>query len=140
MNAPQRFAALPDYAFPRLRALLDGVPAGSDDPVRMTIGDPRHAPPAFVGEVVARHSDAFMSYPANEGVPELRRAIAAWVGRRYGHALDPEREVMVLNGTREGLYNAAMALVPEEKGGRRPAILRQIPANFSVNFVRHEAS
>lgn len=127
MNAPERFSALPDYAFPRLRRLLDGIPAGAGDPVSMTIGDPRQPPPAFVGEVVARHADAFMSYPPNDGVPELRAAIVGWLARRYRYAADPDAEVMVLNGTREGLYNAAMALVPEAKGGRRPAVLTPNP-------------
>ena len=127
MNAPERFSALPDYAFPRLRKLLDGVAPGANDPVEMTIGDPRHAPPAFVGEIVAEHAAGFMSYPPNDGAPELLEACAAWLSRRYGYAADPARDILVLNGTREGLYNAAMALCPEEKGGGKPVILTPNP-------------
>ena len=127
MNAPERFSALPDYAFPRLRALLRDVAPGSDDPVQMTIGDPRHAPPALVAEVVAKHAAGFRGYPPNEGAPELLAACADWVRRRYGYPADPETGIMVLNGTREGLYNACMALCPETKAGGRPAILTPNP-------------
>lgn len=122
MQAPERFSALPDYAFPRLRTLLGDVPPGGD-PVDMTIGDPRHAPPAFVAEVIAAHAEGFRGYPPNEGHPDLREAIADWVARRYGRRPDPDGELTVLNGTREGLYNVAMALAPERKNGAVPAIL-----------------
>lgn len=122
MQAPERFSALPDYAFPRLRTLLGDTPPGAD-PVEMTIGDPRHDPPAFVGATVAEHAAAFRGYPPNEGHPDLRAAIADWVAARYGARPDPDAEVMVLNGTREGLYNVAMALAPEQKGGATPTVL-----------------
>ena len=128
MNSPQRFSELPEYAFPRLRTLLGDMPPGGDGrPVQMTIGDPRHPPPGFVAEEIARHAGAFMSYPPNDGAPELLEACARWLDRRYGYTADPEREIMALNGTREGLYNASMALCPEAKNGARPAILTPNP-------------
>jgi N-succinyldiaminopimelate aminotransferase len=124
--APRRFSDLPDYAFPRLRRLLDGhAPGGA--PLAMSIGEPTHPLPPFVGGIVAAHLDGFRVYPPNEGTPELRGAIAAWIARRHGVTVGPER-IMALNGTREGLYNAAMALCPEEKRGRRPVVL--IPNPF----------
>jgi aspartate/methionine/tyrosine aminotransferase len=122
MIYPQRFSNLPAYAFPRLRALLDQYPAGGEV-VHMTIGEPRHEFPDFVTREIAAHAALFGQYPKNEGYPELRRAITRWVDRRYGVALDADRHVMVLNGTREGLYNAPMALCPETKHGQRPVIL-----------------
>ena len=108
---PERFSTLPEYAFPRLRALLDVHEAGGE-PVHMTIGEPKHAFPAWVTDVIADHAEGFGRYPVNEGIPELRAEIAAWIARRYGVTVDAEREVMALNGTREGLYNAMMALCP----------------------------
>ncbi len=51
MDYPERFAHLPDYAFPRLRALLDAHPPGGP-PVAMTIGEPRHPMPPFLVEVL----------------------------------------------------------------------------------------
>lgn len=127
MDSPKRFAGLPEYAFPRLRRLLGDVAPGSNNAVEMTIGDPRHAPPAFVAEVVAEHAAGFMGYPPNDGAPALLEACADWIFHRYRRRVDPETEVLALNGTREGLYNASMALCPEEKGGGRPAILTPNP-------------
>lgn len=127
MNSPQRFSELPEYAFPRLRTLLGDLAPGSNAPIQMTIGDPRHTPPAFVGEVIAAHTAKFMSYPPNDGAPELLSACAGWLSRRYGYDANPETDILVLNGTREGLYNTSMALCPEDKNGQRPAILTPNP-------------
>ncbi len=121
MDFPERFSDLPAYAFPRLRALLDGFAPGGDV-VHMTIGEPKHAFPHWVTDVIVENASGFNTYPPNEGSPELLGAIAGWVRRRYGVALDAEARVMALNGTREGLYNAAMALCPEVKNGQRPVI------------------
>lgn len=122
MQFPRRFSALPEYAFPRLRTLLNGVSPGGDR-VELTIGEPRHDPPAFLGDVIAANLDGFRKYPQNEGTLELRRAFTDWAHRRYGVTLDPETRVMALNGTREGLFNAAVALCPEGN----PAILTPNP-------------
>jgi len=127
MQLPMRFSALPDYPFPRLRRLLDGVAPGGPE-LSMSIGEPRHAPPALIAETIAAHAGEFGRYPPNEGAPELREAIAGWIERRYGATLDPGRQIVALNGTREGLFNAALALCPEEKAGGRPAAL--IPNPF----------
>jgi len=127
---PERFSTLPAYAFPRLRALLDvhePAKAHADDIIDMTIGEPRHPFPDFVPEVLAQSVGDFAKYPVNEGTPELRGAITGWLSQRYGVTLDPDTQVMALNGTREGLYNAAMALCPETKRGKRPAILTPNP-------------
>ncbi len=125
MAFPERFSNLPEYAFPRLRALLDPHPSGGT-PIAMTIGEPRHPMPDFVGPVLAANLDGFAIYPPNDGTPELLAAIAGWVGRRYDVALNPN-QIMALNGTREGLFNAAVALCPETKGGKRPVILMPNP-------------
>jgi Aspartate/tyrosine/aromatic aminotransferase len=126
MDFPERFSNLPEYAFPRLRALLDSHEPGGTV-LSMSIGEPRHAMPSFVGEVIAQNLGEFGKYPANDGTPELLDAISGWLRRRFDVEIGPER-IMALNGTREGLYNAAMALSPEEKRGRKPVIL--IPNPF----------
>ncbi|MBP7001049.1 aminotransferase class I/II-fold pyridoxal phosphate-dependent enzyme [Amaricoccus sp.] len=122
MQFPERFSSLPEYAFPRLRRLLADVPPGAPE-LALSLGEPRHAPPAFLAATIAAHAAEFGRYPPNEGVEELRQAIADWLARRYGVGVDPDREVIVLNGSREGLFNAALALSPELKRGQRPAIL-----------------
>ncbi|MCC5971465.1 MAG: aminotransferase class I/II-fold pyridoxal phosphate-dependent enzyme [Pararhodobacter sp.] len=125
MAFPERFSNLPEYAFPRLRALIDHLPAGGA-PIAMTIGEPRHPMPDFMPRVLADAVDGFARYPANDGTPALLDAISGWVMRRYGVHL-PHARLMVLNGTREGLFNAALALSPEEKRGRKPVILTPNP-------------
>ncbi|MEX0306175.1 MAG: aminotransferase class I/II-fold pyridoxal phosphate-dependent enzyme [Ruegeria sp.] len=122
MNFPERFSNLPEYAFPRLRALLDHHQPGGDV-IHMTIGEPKHDFPAWVTDIIMENAAGFQGYPPNEGSPELRAALSDWVNRRYGVSMDADVNVMALNGTREGLYNAAMALCPEEKNGQQPVIL-----------------
>ena len=124
---PERFSNLPEYAFPRLRALLDSHKPGGA-PAHMTIGEPKHPFPAWITDVITEHAHEFGNYPANEGTPELRQSITDWVNRRYGVTLKPDTNVMALNGTREGLYNAMMALCPEAKNGKWPMVL--IPNPF----------
>ncbi|MGI9389581.1 MAG: aminotransferase class I/II-fold pyridoxal phosphate-dependent enzyme [Boseongicola sp.] len=125
MVFPERFSNLPEYAFPRLRALLD-VHAPGGDVLHMTIGEPRHAYPEFLKDVIAANTDGFGRYPPNEGTPELLRAISDWLRRRYSVEVPPA-QIMTLNGTREGLFNAALALCPEAKNGRRPIVLTPNP-------------
>jgi aspartate/methionine/tyrosine aminotransferase len=125
MAFPERFSNLPDYAFPRLRKLLDTHAPGGE-PIAMTIGEPRHPMPDFVGPILAANLAGFGVYPPNDGTPELLAAIAGWVQRRYGVTL-PQDRLMVLNGTREGLFNAAIALCPESKRGKKPVVLMPNP-------------
>ncbi|MEO8244347.1 MAG: aminotransferase class I/II-fold pyridoxal phosphate-dependent enzyme [bacterium] len=125
MAFPERFSNLPDYAFPRLRKLLDAHAPGG--PVlHMTIGEPRHKMPDFVAPILAANIQGFNSYPPNDGTPELLTAISGWIRRRY-NATVAENRIMALNGTREGLFNAALAIAPETRNGQTPAILMPNP-------------
>ena len=126
MVFPERFSNLPEYAFPRLRTLLDGVDPGGT-PIVMTIGEPQHAFPDWVGDVIAHNLPDFRRYPINDGTPELQSAIAAWVARRYGVPVEADAQVLPLNGTREGLFNACLALCPERKNGQQPVVLMPNP-------------
>jgi aspartate/methionine/tyrosine aminotransferase len=122
MQFPARFADLPEYAFPRLRRLLGDVRPGGPD-LAMTIGEPKHPLPGLVAETIAAHAAEFALYPPNDGTPALRAAIADWLALRYGVAIDAETQVVPLNGTREGLFSAPIALSPEIRAGAPPAIL-----------------
>jgi aspartate/methionine/tyrosine aminotransferase len=126
MMYPERFSNLPAHAWPRLRALLDAYEGGGA-PIHMTIGEPKHAFPAWVTDVITENAAGFNSYPPNDGSPGLRRAIADWIKRRYEVGVDADTQVMALNGTREGLYNVVMAVCPETKNGQKPAILMPNP-------------
>ena len=125
MTFPKRFSNLPEYAFPRLRKLLDAHAPGGPS-VQMTIGEPRHPMPDFVAPILAASIADFGSYPPNDGTPELLAAISAWIKRRYGADVAANR-IMALNGTREGLFNAALAVAPEQKNGQTPVVLMPNP-------------
>ena len=96
--------------FVRLNDLIADIKPGKSA-INLAVGEPQHPIPSFVGPALAAHLDEFGRYPANKGSEPFRRAVAAWLGRRYKLArpVDPESEVLVLAGTREGLFLAAIA-------------------------------
>ncbi len=111
--------------FSRLRTLLDGVPAGHAKPIDLTLGEPRETMPAFVAAKIAEAEALFAKYPPIRGSDELRGAIADWIGRRFDlpGQIDPAREILPCNGSREGLFYAAFPAVGRKRGVARPAIL-----------------
>ncbi|MFY9755546.1 MAG: aminotransferase class I/II-fold pyridoxal phosphate-dependent enzyme [Pseudolabrys sp.] len=96
--------------FVRLTELIAGIEPGKP-PITLSVGEPQHPVPSFVGPTLAAHVADFGRYPANKGIEPFRRAVAEWLGRRYNlkRPIDPEHEVLVLSGTREGLFLAAIA-------------------------------
>src|SRR4051794_2547712 len=96
--------------FVRLAELLAGIEP--DRPaINIAVGEPQHPIPAFVGPVLAAHLADFGRYPANAGTERYRQAVVGWLNRRYTLArpIDPLSEILVLSGTREGLFLAAIA-------------------------------
>jgi N-succinyldiaminopimelate aminotransferase len=121
--------------FVRTRELLGDAPPGQPE-ISLAVGEPQHGVPAFVGPVLAAHIDGFGRYPANRGLDAFAEAVAKWLGRRYvlERPVDPATEVLVLNGTREGLFLAALAAkrwVAPRAG--RPAVL--IPNPFYAAYA-----
>ncbi len=122
-----RFSGLPDYAFPRLRNLLKNKKAPSCE-VHMHIGEPTHQFPPFILEKVTENFSSFNSYPSNDGTIGLLSSISSWISKRYEvPTLDPTKNLISLNGTREGLFNTTIALSPTSKNGKVPAILLPNP-------------
>ncbi|MGA8969874.1 MAG: aminotransferase class I/II-fold pyridoxal phosphate-dependent enzyme [Pseudolabrys sp.] len=121
--------------FVRLTELIAGIEPGKP-PINLSVGEPQHAVPAFVGPTLAAHVAEFGRYPANKGIEPFRRAVVGWLGRRYKLArpIDAESEVLVLSGTREGLFLAAIAArrwVARRAG--KPAML--IPNPFYAAYA-----
>lgn len=111
--------------FQRLATLLEGIAPGRP-PIVMAVGEPRHPVPGFVAPVLARETAGFGRYPAIKGTDEFRRAVAGWLGRRYAleGRIDPESMILPLNGSREGLFFAAIeARMSSRKTVSNPAIL-----------------
>src|SRR5215470_17608413 len=98
--------------------------------IALSLGEPQHPVPDFVGPVLAQHIADFGRYPIAKGIEPFRKAAAAWLSTRFKlpRAVDPDSELLVLNGSREGLFFAALAAarhVGNRKG--RPAILMPNP-------------
>src|SRR3569623_3308294 len=91
--------------FARLTALLAPYQP-AQKLINLSLGEPQHPMPSFVGAVLAKHLAGFGRYPASNGIPEFRAAVADWMSRRYRlpRALDPDSELLPLNGSREGLF------------------------------------
>src|SRR3569623_2597900 len=96
--------------FARLTELLAPYQPGQKL-INLSLGEPQHQMPSFLGEVLAKNLADFGRYPASNGIPAFRAAAAAWLSRRYRlpRAIDPDSEILPLNGSREGLFHAAIA-------------------------------
>ena len=121
--------------FVRLRDLLAELPPGKP-PISLAVGEPQHPIPAFVAPIVAAHVAEFGRYPMNKGLDEFADAVGKWLNRRYKlpRAVDAATEVLVLSGTREGLFLAGIAaknFVAPRAG--RPAVL--IPNPFYAAYA-----
>ncbi|MCC6419346.1 MAG: aminotransferase class I/II-fold pyridoxal phosphate-dependent enzyme [Gemmataceae bacterium] len=121
--------------FTRVARLLDGIAPGNPDVIEMTAGDPKEAMPGFVIDKMAEVRHLLSTYPKIRGSDDLRGAIAAWIGRRYGLAgrIDPAREVHPINGSREGLFYAALPAVGRKRVEGRPVML--IPNPFYQSYL-----
>ncbi len=115
--------------FQKLNDRLAGIAPGLP-PINLGLGEPQHPIPSFVGPVIAANLDLFGRYPAIRGTDAFRAAVAAWLNRRYGLAgmpVDPETMVLPLNGSREGLFFAALGARERAAGVARPAVLLPNP-------------
>ena len=121
--------------FVRLTELIAGIEPGKPV-INLSVGEPQHPIPSFVGPALAAHVNDFGRYPANRGIEPFRQTVADWLGRRYKlpRAVDAESEVLVLNGTREGLFLAAIAATRWVKPrAGKPAML--IPNPFYAAYA-----
>ena len=111
-------AKLHPYPFERLRELSRGVtPNPALRPISLGIGEPRHATPALIEAAIVSHLGGLSSYPATSGEPALRQAIADWMQRRYRVSVDPARQVLPVNGSREALFALAQTVIDPTRPG-----------------------
>jgi N-succinyldiaminopimelate aminotransferase len=106
------------YPFERLKTLLAGVtPPKGLRHIALSVGEPRHAPPAVLLDAFTKNLETLGSYPATAGLPEFRGAVARWLTRRFQlpeGSVDPETMVLPVNGTREALFAFAQASISRE--------------------------
>ncbi|HEX2591741.1 MAG TPA: hypothetical protein VHL34_09615, partial [Rhizomicrobium sp.] len=125
MQLPGRLVELPPSSFALLATLLENETPG-EPVINISVGDPRGVVPEFVKEALAKHAHQFGEYPAINGTADWREAASGWIRRRFqlpDGSVDPDKHILPLNGTREGLFLAPFIVTPEQKNGARPAIL-----------------
>jgi aspartate/methionine/tyrosine aminotransferase len=123
----RRLDVLGDGPFARIATLLDGVPPNSLKTVLdLSLGEPRHAFPDFVGVILEKNRALLGRYPPLRGTPEFCSAAADWLIRRYRlpqDFVDPDRHLVILSGSREGLFLIPQVVVPDPGSHTRAAVL-----------------
>ena len=126
-----RLASLQRYPFERLAELIkDVTPPANKSPIKLSMGEPQHAAPAFVLEALTKNLKGLSNYPTTKGAPALREAIARWATKRFTLdkiKLDPERHVLPVAGTREALFSIAQAVVDRKAHADQPVVIAPNP-------------
>lgn len=114
--------------FLRLTELIAGI-TPSQPVINLSVGEPQHGVPDLIKDAIASHIAEFGKYPPIKGIEAYRIAAARWMNQRFAlpRALDPESEILALNGSREGLFMAAMAARQHFSARTRPLILMPNP-------------
>ncbi|MCK6406797.1 MAG: succinyldiaminopimelate transaminase [Rhodocyclaceae bacterium] len=109
---------LQPYPFEKLRQLFAGVtPNAQYREIKLSIGEPQHATPEFIKHALTAGLGGLANYPTTQGIPALRQAIAAWMARRYGlEGINPETEILPVNGSREALFAFAQTVIDPSRG------------------------
>lgn len=109
---------LQPYPFEKLRQLFAGVtPNAQYREIKLSIGEPQHATPEFIKQALTAGLGGLANYPTTQGIPALRQAIAAWMARRYGlEGINPETEILPVNGSREALFAFAQTVIDPSRG------------------------
>jgi LL-diaminopimelate aminotransferase len=102
---------MPPYPFARWSETVDAALQRGLDVIRLDVGNPDLPPPDDVVDAlcISAYEAGHHGYPGYRGLPALREAIAAYYQRRFGVGLDPDRQVLPLIGSKEGIYNLALA-------------------------------
>jgi len=117
------------YPFEKLAQLKQGItPPADKSHIALSMGEPTHATPHLVQEALLTHLHGLANYPTTKGVPELRQAIAGWISRRFqipADGINPETQVLPVNGTREALFSFAQCLIDPTKAN--PVVIMPNP-------------
>jgi aspartate/methionine/tyrosine aminotransferase len=132
----QNVNILPSYPFPRLRELLAPFkPEDSSAALNMSLGEPQHAVPEFVAEIMYEKRHDLNRYPPVAGTEEWQDSVTTWFSNRYDipSEMMTADHVVPLNGSREGLFSIGQVIVPQEINGKKPAVL--LPNPFYQPYV-----
>ena len=115
MHLSPVLAELAQYPFARLDDWKAEAQARGVDLIDFGMGDPREVTPAFIREALLAAVDEVSSYPRATGLPELRRAVAAWIERRFGAAVDPDAEIVPTLGSKEAIFSFAQVALGDKR-------------------------
>ncbi|HET9235161.1 MAG TPA: aminotransferase class I/II-fold pyridoxal phosphate-dependent enzyme, partial [Candidatus Eisenbacteria bacterium] len=116
---------LPEYPFARLDARRREMESEGREVIDLGIGDPAEPTPPFIQEALKDAVARSSGYPRVAGLPELRQAAAGWMKRRFQIDLDPDREILPVNGSKEAIHSLPLAVIDPET---RPVALIPTPA------------
>jgi LL-diaminopimelate aminotransferase len=113
MRLAKRIEKLPPYLFAEISRKIAEKRAQGVDVVSFAVGDPDMPTPSHVVDALcqAARDPANHRYPETDGLPDLRRAIARWYEQRFDVSLDPDREVLPLIGSKEGIGHIALCFI-----------------------------
>lgn len=124
------------HPFLRLERLLRDHPAGDHGlagvkgPIQLQVGDPKNAPPVFLQECLQKNAAGWGSYPPPRGTADYREAAADWLTNRFSLPsgfIDPDRNILPVPGTREGLFFTIMMAIPGPGEGDKRKVLLPSP-------------
>jgi N-succinyldiaminopimelate aminotransferase len=122
-----RLETLREYPFQRLSRLLDGVnPPADKSRILMSLGEPRHAPPEFIHDILASGGELLSGYPVTRGDSDLRVAISDWLIRRFNlppDSVDPDRHILPTSGSREAIFSFIQAAVGRKAHGQARVVM-----------------
>jgi len=115
-------AKLQTYPFQKLSALLQGTtPNPEYSPIALYIGEPKHPTPQFIKQALINNFDGLAGYPLTAGMPALRQAISKWIKQRYQAEVNPDTQIIPVNGSREALFAFVQAVIDPTK--RDPVVV-----------------
>lgn len=90
--------------------------AAGERVIDFSIGDPREPTPEFIPQALREAVPVVSQYPTTAGIPELRAAIAGYVGRRFGVEVDPDHQIIPTSGSKEAVFNSPLAFIDRSAG------------------------
>ncbi|WP_366654198.1 aminotransferase class I/II-fold pyridoxal phosphate-dependent enzyme [Fodinicurvata sp. EGI_FJ10296] len=138
-----RLDQLDSYPFARLRTLLDPIaPPTGIEPVWLSVGEPKHTPPAFVEAILRANAADWTRYPPKDGTADFRDACCGWLDRRFPGAAGRFGTdcVLPVSGTREGLFMAALLAVDDTGPRGKPPLAAPLAAMPNPAYAPYEAA
>lgn len=109
-------ASLHPYPFEKLNALFADIQPADLPLIPLSIGEPKHAAPAFVQQAIEANFAHLSTYPNSKGLPELRQSIGNWLTNRFQlQSIDAETQILPVSGTREAIFSFVQSAVDRSK-------------------------